>query len=194
MRIISGKYKGRKLKSPDNNQIRPTSDRLRENLFNVIIHSDLGIEDILVMDIFAGTGAMGLEALSRGAEKCIFVEKSLSSIKILKQNIQALGLEDQSQILTMDAASIGKTIPMQTKAVELVMMDAPFPKAEELTTIALNGLYEGDWLAGNAWVVAKLPSGLSFVPPTAYEVIRELKAGASKALIMQLKNEMRELK
>lgn len=188
MRIISGKLKGRKLKSPADNDIRPTSDRLRENLFNVIMHSDLGIEDILVMDIFAGTGAMGLEALSRGAEKCIFIEKSISSIRLLRQNIQSLELDNQSQILTMDASSIGKTIPPLPKAVELVMMDAPFPKATELTLGALNGLVEAEWLAENAWVVAKLPANLAFTPPDTYAVMRVLKAGAAKAVIMQLKN------
>lgn len=187
MRIISGKFKGRKLKSPSENGIRPTSDRLRENLFNVIMHSDLGIEDILVMDIFAGTGAMGLEALSRGAEKCIFIEKSLSSVRLLKENIQLLDLEEQSQILTTDAVSLGKTIPLLPNAVELVMMDAPFPQAEELTNAALNGLIEAEWLADNAWIIAKLPTSLSLTPPAHYKVIRELKAGAAKAVILQRK-------
>ncbi|MFV0430978.1 MAG: 16S rRNA (guanine(966)-N(2))-methyltransferase RsmD [Alphaproteobacteria bacterium] len=189
MRIISGKYKGRKLKTPDDNSIRPTSDRLRENLFNVLIHSDLGIEDLLIMDIFAGTGAMGLEALSRGAEKCIFVENSMTSIRLIKANIEHLSAKSQSEVIHSDATKLKKAPSIYENAVELVLMDAPFPQALELTRASMESLYEGKWLADNVWVIAKIPEKLIFEAPTPFFITRELKAGASKAIIMQVKDD-----
>ncbi len=187
MRIISGKYKGKKLKTPNGNHIRPTSDRLKESLFNILMHSELGIEDLLVMDIFAGTGSQGLEALSRGAEKCIFVEKNLHSLALLKANIQLLDDNHNALILHCDATKLGVSPEKYRKAVELVFMDAPFEQAQQLTVQALDSLYKGEWLADNAWVIIKFPVKIELEALEKFRLIRKVKAGNSQAFILTIK-------
>lgn len=187
MRIISGKYKGRKLKTPMGGDVRPTSDRLRESLFNILAHSELGVADLLVMDIFAGTGSQGIEALSRGAEKCIFVEKSPQSIALLEANRQLLDNPDDAVILKQDATKLMKAPASYEKAVELVFMDAPFDNAEELTEKTLKALYNGEWLAPNAWIIVKFPAKIKLETPEEFSLIRNIKAGGAQAFILTLK-------
>lgn len=185
MRIIGGKYKGRKLHTPTDNNIRPTSDRLRESLFNILSHRAQGIEDLLVMDVFAGTGSQGIEALSRGAEKCIFIEKSLQSLTLLRKNIALLEDENKAVILNQNATMLSQAPQSYAQAVDLVFMDAPFERAAELTQKALQGLYEGKWLAGTAWIIVKYPAKISLDVPENFRLIRNLKAGNSQAFILE---------
>ncbi len=187
MRIIGGKYKGRKLATPTGGHVRPTSDRLRESLFNILAHSELGLEDLLVMDIFAGTGSQGLEALSRGAEKCIFVEKSPQSISLLEANRELLDDSADAIILRQDATRLSHSPSLYKNAVELVFMDAPFEKAQELTEKALIALYQGEWLAENAWIIVKFPAKTHFEPPKPYHSLRNIKAGGAQAFILEVK-------
>src|ERR1700689_1619669 len=100
MRVIAGKYRSRRLKGPGAQRLRPTSDRLRETLFNVLGPS---VEDSLFVDLFAGTGAIGIEALSRGAREAIFVESDAAAAKLTRANLAALGIAGGAQIFEMDA-------------------------------------------------------------------------------------------
>src|ERR1700704_3269705 len=108
MRIVGGRLKGRALKSPGSNAIRPTSDRLRETLFNILAHSyDNAVEGARTLDLFAGTGAMGIEALSRGARFVLFMDGRAEACAIVRANVEALGLSGAVRILRRDARKLG---------------------------------------------------------------------------------------
>ncbi|MGD9487462.1 MAG: 16S rRNA (guanine(966)-N(2))-methyltransferase RsmD [Calditrichaceae bacterium] len=129
MRIISGIYKGRRLKSSNDLSIRPTTDRVKEDIFNILQDFPYGK---IVIDLFAGSGNLGLEALSRGAEKIYFVEKAPTSIKILTSNLEHLKIsQDQHEIIRSDAIDFANTTGL---SVDLCLMDPPFvyPQIQEL--------------------------------------------------------------
>ncbi|MGD9898802.1 MAG: 16S rRNA (guanine(966)-N(2))-methyltransferase RsmD [Calditrichaceae bacterium] len=129
MRIISGIYKGRRLRSSDDLSIRPTMDRVKEDIFNILQDFPVGKS---VIDLFAGSGNLGLEALSRGAEKIYFVEKAPSSIKILTSNLEHLKISpNQNEIIRNDAINFAKSTNL---SVDLCLMDPPFvyPPIQEL--------------------------------------------------------------
>lgn len=129
MRIISGIYKGRRLKSSTDLSIRPTTDRVKEDIFNILRDFPAGIN---VIDLFAGSGNLGLEALSREAKKIFFIEKAPSSIAILKSNLEHLKINsDNYEIIRMDAVNFAKTSNL---SVDLCLMDPPFvyPQIQEL--------------------------------------------------------------
>ena len=151
MRIVGGKFKGRSLAAPAGQATRPTADRVREALFNILAHGIEGfaLDDARVMDLFAGTGALGLEALSRGARFCQFVDESAEARGLIRRNADALGLVGQCKIWRRDASKLGPCAP-QTPF-DLVFADPPYGKG--LGEKALASLVEGGWLAPGAIVV-----------------------------------------
>jgi 16S rRNA (guanine966-N2)-methyltransferase len=151
MRIVGGKFKGHSLVSPGGLNTRPTSDRVRESIFNILAHgvADFTLEGARVMDLFAGTGALGLEALSRGARFCQFVDESAEARGVIRRNADALGLIGQCKIWRRDATKLGPCAP-QTPF-DLVFADPPYGKG--LGEKALRSLVEGGWLSPNAVVV-----------------------------------------
>src|ERR1700731_1229167 len=125
MRIVGGTFSGRLLKSPRSDRVRPTSDRLRETIFNILFHAyGNPVDGARVIDLFAGTGAIGLEALSRGAGAALFVEHSAAASAILRANIQALHLEGAARVLRRDARKLG-TAP-DGESFSLVFLDPPY--------------------------------------------------------------------
>ena len=141
IRIIAGTLKGRRLETPDWEGLRPTSDRLRETLFNVLGPS---IEGSRVIDAYAGTGAVGIEALSRGAERCDFVERDAANVAVIRDNLKATGLADSAKVhrLTVERAA-GRLEGPYT----LVLADPPYDDADAfaaLATIAASGAVEPD--------------------------------------------------
>jgi 16S rRNA (guanine966-N2)-methyltransferase len=151
MRIVGGKFKGHSLASPGGLNTRPTSDRVRESIFNILAHGidDLALEGARVMDLFAGTGALGLEALSRGARFCQFVDESAEARGLIRRNADALGLIGQCKMWRRDATKLGPCAP-QTPF-DLIFADPPYGKG--LGEKALRSLVEGGWLSPNAVVV-----------------------------------------
>tara|TARA_R110002049_G_scaffold117332_3_gene270655 strand:+ start:48082 stop:48642 length:561 start_codon:yes stop_codon:yes gene_type:complete len=151
MRIIAGTYRGSVLadvgKGDAEAHLRPTSDRVRESLFSMLTHHDV-ILDARVLDLFAGTGALGLEALSRGAKSVCFVENGRVSQGLIAQNIKKLGATDQTAIMRNDATSLGAW-PMAP--FDLVFLDPPYGKS--LGQAALSAAARGGWLAPDAMVV-----------------------------------------
>jgi 16S rRNA (guanine966-N2)-methyltransferase len=125
MRIIGGKFKGRVVKFPKSNLVRPTTDKVKESLFNYLIHS-IDFEDILVLDLYAGSGSLGLEALSRGAKEVHFVEKDYNVYRVLKENILSLHAEDNCKTFRMDAVRFSKTA--SNYKYRLILADPPFFK------------------------------------------------------------------
>jgi 16S rRNA (guanine966-N2)-methyltransferase len=153
MRIIAGKMKGRKLFTPEDDTIRPTSDRARESIFNLLMHGQFGGDNIIdqpVMDLCSGTGALGLEAISRGASQCTFIDISKKSIELAKQNALHCQVANQCYFVQADVTKL----PPSNNPVSLVLMDAPY--AKNLLPAAYAGLQKG-WLAKDSLLVVELP-------------------------------------
>jgi len=125
MRIISGTSKGRKLVTPRSHSVRPTSDRVKESIFNILRGE---IEGNRVLDLFAGTGNLGIEALSRGAEKAIFVEKRRQATRLIQRNLAQLGLKDRSEILPKEANRAIGILMQRGESFDLILMDPPYEK------------------------------------------------------------------
>jgi 16S rRNA (guanine966-N2)-methyltransferase len=146
MRIIAGQWRSRPLVAPKGDTTRPTADRTRETLFSML-NSRLGsFEDLAVLDLFAGSGALGLEALSRGAAHCTFVEQDANALKALETNIEKLGAKMQSDIRRGSVLSLGSAI----KPFDLVLMDPPY--ASGAGSVALDKLARLRWFAPSAWI------------------------------------------
>lgn len=150
MRIIAGKYRSRQLRSLQGADLRPTSDRLRETLFDVIAAAR-GIESTVWLDLFAGTGAVGIEALSREAKKVYFAEAARKSVELIQQNLRSLNIEDGFQILQQDAVAAIAKIP---EPVDICFLDPPY-KMEEQYEKALSALAQSDLLHENSLVIAE---------------------------------------
>lgn len=168
VRIIAGKLRGLLLATPKDERIRPTSDRVREALFNVLAHNDFGIgfrlQDARVLDLFAGTGALGLEALSRGAAFVMFVDDHFESRGLIRRNVEAAHATGDSKIWRRDAAALGEMPANANGPFDLVFLDPPYRKG--LADRALTGLVAGRWLARRSVIVAETASeeALAFPP------------------------------
>ena len=147
MRIVGGALRGRTLTAPKSQSVRPTSDRLRESIFDILAHSyDDALEGAIVVDLFAGTGALGLEALSRGASRALFIDDGAEARALLRANIETLALGGVTRVFRRDATKLGFAPPGE--AFSLAFLDPPYGKG--LAPLALGQLMGGDWLAGRA--------------------------------------------
>jgi 16S rRNA (guanine966-N2)-methyltransferase len=173
MRIIAGRLKGRALQSPATHDIRPTSDRLRETIFNILAHAyDDPVEGAAVIDLFAGTGAMGLEALSRGAKRVLFVDNGTQARAVLRANVEALGLGGSTKIFRRDARKLG--LAPASEKFGLAFLDPPYGKG--LAEPALIALRDGGWLIKDALAIVEdsadakldLPEGFALLEQRAY--------------------------
>lgn len=155
MRITGGKLSGRRLVTPQDAHVRPTSDRTRQAVFNMLRHKDFGIDFELdgaaVADLFAGTGALGIEALSQGARWCLLVDDSADSRALQRENIEGLGLTGATRIWRRDATDLGPLGPSAGGPFNLVFLDPPYRK--NLIPPALKSLKNGGWLADKALIV-----------------------------------------
>ncbi len=144
MRIVAGKFKGHGLATPKDETIRPTSDRVRESLFNILEHGveDFELEGARVLDLFAGTGALGFEALSRGAKYCLFIENAAAARGIIRTNVEALHLTGITKIWRRDATTLGPA--GNVEAFDLVFADPPYRKG--LGERALNEARDQGWI------------------------------------------------
>jgi 16S rRNA (guanine966-N2)-methyltransferase len=151
MRIVGGRFKGRNIDGPTTGATRPTSDRTRESVFNILAHgiADFELEGARALDLFAGTGALGLEALSRGAKFCQFVEESSEARGIIRKNADALGAIGLCKIWRRDATDLGPCSPQSPFS--LVFADPPYNKG--MGEKALRSLVEGEWLFPDAIVM-----------------------------------------
>ncbi len=146
MRICGGKFRGRKLFTPDSDHIRPTSDKVRLALFNMLDSRGL-INNQIILDGFCGTGALGLEAISRGAEHCIFIDKDRRSIKNCTKNIEMLQAEEASTTICKDTSRLGNKGDDQPKA-QCIFLDPPYNK--DLIPQAITALENGNWTSDDA--------------------------------------------
>ncbi|WP_198378869.1 16S rRNA (guanine(966)-N(2))-methyltransferase RsmD [Neoroseomonas rubea] len=182
MRIIAGRHRGRKLIAPAGDATRPTAERVRQALFDMLWHAPWGgrmaIQDQLVLDGFAGTGALGLEALSRGADHVTFVEKDAAALAALRANIAACREDAHSAVLAMDIARV----PRAMVSCGLVFLDPPY--GQGLVPRAVAALEAAGWIAPGALVVAETGEGEALVLP-GYEALAERSHGAATLRVLR---------
>ncbi len=182
MRIIAGRFRGHALKTPKGWRTRPTSDRLRETLFNVLAHSyGDAVVGARVLDLFSGTGALGLEALSRGAGFVLFVEEGAEARGVLRGNVEALGVAGQSRIFRRDATRLGPAHP--NPPFSLVFADPPYGKG--LAEKALVSARDGGWLLPDALIVTEEAADAEFTVPEGFEEIETRVYGEAKLVFLK---------
>jgi 16S rRNA (guanine966-N2)-methyltransferase len=170
VRIIGGAWRGRRVDFPDLPALRPTPDRVRETLFNWLQHAVVGAR---CLDLFAGSGALGIEALSRGAREVVFVEKALAAAQALRAQLARLGCSGKGEILQEDAARYLQSTP---RRFDIVFMDPPFGKDALPQYVAL--LDAGGWLAngGLVYLEQQKSAGVPYLPPQ-WELLKSKSAG-----------------
>lgn len=185
MRIIAGRLKGRVLQSPASQEIRPTSDRLRETIFNVLAHAyDDPVEGAAVIDLFAGTGAMGLEALSRGAKRVLFVDDGTQARALIRANVEAFSLGGATKIFRRDATKLGQAPAGERFA--LAFLDPPYGKG--LIEPALIALREGGWLLPDALVIAEEATDTTIAVPDGFQQLEQRIYGDTQVVIMRARS------
>jgi 16S rRNA (guanine966-N2)-methyltransferase len=172
MRVVGGRLRSRPLAGPKSDAIRPTSDRLREALFNILAHAyGDPVAGARVLDLFAGTGALGIEAISRGAAYALFVDEGVEARALLRQNIEALGLGGVTRIFRRDASKLGPAHPLEP--FDLVFADPPYGKG--LAEKALVSAREGGWLKPRALIVVEEAADAAFKAPEGFEELERIK-------------------
>ncbi len=173
MRINGGHYRGRKLIVPKGKDIRPTADKIRQAIFNSLLQYDLP-RGAQVLDAFCGTGALGLEALSRGAEFCTFIDKSRDSLQCCQQNIKALGIEAQCKTINKDASKpSGKALDMIPAT--LAFIDPPY--RQNLILPTLETMVKQGWLAVNAICVIEAEKQTDIFVPDVFSLLKKKNYG-----------------
>ncbi len=169
IRIVGGSLRGSRIDVADGEGLRPTSDRVRETVFNWLSPMIAGAR---CLDLFAGTGALGVEAISRGAAECVFVERDRTLAQQLGQTLSRLKIENAS-VINADALN---WLDMDARRFDLVLLDPPF--ADDFWMQAASRLESGDWLADDAWIYVETPAGMRPVLPNSWRLHRESRAGA----------------
>jgi 16S rRNA (guanine966-N2)-methyltransferase len=165
MRVVGGRLRGRNLAAPASREIRPTADRLRESLFNILVHAyENPVEDARVLDLFAGTGALGIEAISRGAGFALFVDNGAEARALLRNNVEALGLGGVTKVFRRDATELGPAHPVEPFS--LVFLDPPYGKG--LAEKALASLRDGGWLTKEALLVVEEAKAAALTTPEGF--------------------------
>lgn len=182
MRIVGGEFRGRTLAGPKTQSIRPTSDRLRESLFNILAHAHGDkVQGARVLDLFAGTGALGLEAVSRGAAYALFVDEGVEARGLIRRNIEDLGLTGRTRLFRRDATKLGPagTVP----PFDLVFADPPYGRG--LGEPALASALDGGWLAADALCVLEESGAAAIEPIAGLEVIDRREAGDTQLVFLR---------
>jgi len=185
MRIVGGRLRGRNLATPSDDAIRPTSDRVREAVFNWLMHGDpiARIDGGRVIDLFAGTGALGVEALSRGATFCLFVEEAAEARGLIRRNIEVFGLTGVTKLWRRDATDLGPAGNMMPY--DVAFLDPPYGKG--LGEKALAVLAEGGWLVPDALCVLEERKGADLAIPDAYDVVDHRTWGDTQAVLVRFR-------
>jgi 16S rRNA (guanine966-N2)-methyltransferase len=182
MRIVGGRLSGRALLAPSSRAIRPTSERLRESIFDILAHRFPGsIEGARVIDLFAGSGALGLEALSRGAAFALLVDDGAEARALLRANVEALGLGGVTRIWRADATKLGAA--PAGAPFTLAFLDPPYGK--QLAGIALAALAAGGWLAEGALCVVEEAAKAEVAAPAGFAAADERRYGDTKIMFLR---------
>ena len=166
MRVVGGRLRSRPIAGPKSQAVRPTSDRSREALFNILIHAyGDPVAGARVLDLFAGTGALGIEAISRGAAYALFVDEGVEARSLLRGNTESLGLGGVTRIFRRDATGLGPAHPVEP--FDLVFLDPPYGKG--LAEKALASARDGGWLKPQALIVVEEAADAGFAAPEGFE-------------------------
>jgi 16S rRNA (guanine966-N2)-methyltransferase len=184
VRIIAGKHRGRLIAAPQGDNVRPTGERAREALFNILAHGRFAsagpaYAGVRVLDAFAGTGAFGLEALSRGASSVVFIENNRAALAALRSNIATLAEEDRADIVSGDATSP----PRAAAPVALAFLDPPYGKG--LAAPALAALADAGWLADGTLCVVEMAAKERLEPPSGFVSLDERRYGAARIAFLR---------
>lgn len=186
MRIVGGRHKGRVLEAPATLRVRPTSDRTREAIFNVLAHGDFGdwsLDGARVLDLFAGTGALGLEALSRGAAFALMVDDHPQSRALIRRNAEALGETGRVRLWRRDATRLGPRAGSAGPPYDLVFCDPPYGR--DLGGVALEGALAGGWLAPGAVCVLEEAAGAEVPCPPGFAEHDRRRYGDTQVVILR---------
>ncbi|HVB16798.1 MAG TPA: 16S rRNA (guanine(966)-N(2))-methyltransferase RsmD [Stellaceae bacterium] len=184
LRIVGGSHRGRRLIAPPGEAVRPTSDRAREALFNILSHGDFAAAGLMfaeqpVLDAFAGTGAYGLEALSRGAGRAVFIESDREALAALRRNVAALGEGERAYIVAGDATRP----PRAGFACALAFLDPPYRSG--VAPPALSALADAGWLTPDALAVIEVAAREALSAPAGFAIIDERTYGAARLVILR---------
>ncbi len=198
MRIVGGAFKGRVIKAPPGRSSRPTADRVRESIFNVLAHSPWapGLSGARVIDLFAGSGALGLEALSRGAEFCLFVDSWVEARRVIADNAAELGLSDRISLarhpaerlppvekVPVEKVPVGAKAPVGARSVfDLAFLDPPYH--QDLAPAALAALMQGGWLTPDAVIVLEIGGTDEFRLPEELALLDDRRWGPARVLFL----------
>lgn len=183
MRIVGGRFRGRSIVSPSHEGLRPTSDRVRESVFNILAHGIEGadLEGARVIDLFAGTGALGLEALSRGAGYCLFVEEAAAARALIRDNIEAMGLTGVTKIYRRDATSLG---PAGThRQFDVAFLDPPY--GQGFAEKALVSLRDGSWLKPGSVLVVEERESVTLAVPSGFTELDRRTYGDTQVVFLR---------
>ena len=193
MRIVAGRHRGRRLEAPEDLAVRPTGDRTRESVFNILTQGKLAwrrsgsganpLAGARVLDAFAGTGALGLEALSRGAGAAVFMEDQAAALAICRRNIETLGEAANCRVVQCDVLRPPRAEGPAGAPCELVLMDPPYNQG--LAPPALLALAAAGWLAPGALAVVELMAREPFAPPEGFEMVDERKYGKARVVFLR---------
>ena len=184
MRVVGGKLRSRPLTAPKSDAVRPTSDRLREALFNILTHAyDDPVTGARVLDLFAGTGALGIEALSRGATYALFVDEGVEARALLRDNVEALGLGGVARIFRRDASNLGSVHPLEPFS--LVFLDPPYGKG--LAEKSLVSARDGGWLVQKALILVEEAASAGFKTPDGFTELERRGYDDTEVIFVKLK-------
>ncbi len=182
MRVVGGRLRSRALAAPKTQAVRPTSDRTREALFNVLVHAyGDPVTGARVLDLFAGTGAFGIEAISRGADFALFVDDGAEARALLRENVASLGLGGVTRIFRRDATKLGPAHPIEPFS--LVFLDPPYGKG--LAEHALVSAREGGWLAAGALIVVEEAVQSHFGAPAGFDEVERRRYDTTEMVFLQ---------
>ena len=182
MRVIGGRLRGRTLAAPKSQSIRPTADRLREALFNILVHAHGDpVTGARVLDLFAGTGALGIEALSRGTAFALFVDDGAEARALLRENVATLGLGGVSRIFRRDATKLGSAHPLEPFS--LAFLDPPY--GQDLAVKALASARAGGWLTPEALIVVEEAAKARFAAPEEFTELERRRYDDTEFVILR---------
>lgn len=179
MRIVGGRHRGTKLLAPPGRELRPTAERTREALFDILTHGERPLAGGRFLDLFAGTGAVGLEAWSRGAAEVVLVENDPSALAVIRRNLDALGRPDDITLLARDATKLGRA----AVGFDVVFLDPPY--RSDLAEPALESLENSGWLGEDARIVLELAAKEPLRPPPGFELLDERRYGAARLVFLR---------
>lgn len=179
MRVISGEWRGRKLLAPKGDATRPTADRTRETLFSMLTSRLGSFEGLVVADLFAGSGALGIEALSRGAASCLFAEQDRDALDVLRGNLSTLGATARADVRAGSVLGLGPA----PRAYDLLMLDPPYGTGA--ASVALDKLHRLGWIGTDSWLSVETGHGES-VEVAGFTIDADRKVGKAKLTLLRL--------